>query len=200
MARKQNPYNTLTISRINQLGWYYQREERINPFHIIKEREDLRIFRRSVADFCEIALRTDDFDLLKKWIIVLQERTSILTNNKYFAGEKTDWFGFGDYACLAPDAFVVVQSTSRSGHSTHRKKILRNVYAQRFVNYRDARIELWSWKNKLGNVTPSAKGWDVKVEVITLEMFMEFANNEKNTNYITDYRPDDSAAVCDVSA
>ena len=170
MARKQYPYNAKTTERFRQMGRYYDKTEYLNPFHIIKERNDLRLFRHSVSDFCDIALRTDDLELLRKWIYVLKERTQILTNNTYFAGEKHDLFGFADYICLdANEGIVAVQLCNPSRWSEHKKKILRNVNAQRWVCH--DKIELWTWRPLAGK-----RGRQARVEEITLDMFKEFAN------------------------
>jgi hypothetical protein len=86
-----------------------------------------------------------------------------------------DAFGFIDIIAIdAIEGIVAIQVTSASGHSEHRKKILRNVYAQRWVSF--CKIELWSWRK-----SPKVRGqklliWKPKVEVITLEDFKEFAN------------------------
>jgi len=88
-------------------------------------------------------------------------------------GIRQDCFGFIDLLVIDPtEGIIAVQSTSGSCHSEHRKKILRNDYALRWAHFN--KIELWSWKNKLGNVSVSAKGWEPRIEPITLNMFVEF--------------------------
>jgi hypothetical protein len=175
---KKIPYNTMTCEKMTGMGRDYWKVEYLNPFHIIKERDQLRLFRDSVKDFCEIALRTDNIEQLKKWIVVLQERVSVQGNNKYFPGQKNDCFHFFDYLAICPvSGIVAIQSTSYACHAEHRKKILRNEHALRWVSW--AKIELWSWKNTLGNKTAKAKGWVPRIEEITREMFVEFAKKAR---------------------
>jgi hypothetical protein len=175
MPRKQYPYNALTTKEFRKRGWYYRKEEYLNPFHIIKERGDLRILRDMFLKFCVSAGECSDVEQIHEWVTVLQGRVVSAKNNKYFAGEKQDFFGFADYVCIdANRGAVAVQSTSASGHAEHRRKILRNDYAARWVIFHP--IELWSWRK-----SPKVRGqklliWKLKVEVITLEDFKEFAN------------------------
>ena len=90
-------------------------------------------------------------------------------------GIMQDCFGFIDYLVIDPNNGVIaVQSTSAACRAEHRRKILRNVYAQRWVNF--SKIEMWTWRK-----SPQVRGskrlvWKPTVEEITLDMFKEFAN------------------------
>lgn len=174
MAKKRYSYNALTTKRFREMGWYYEKAEYLNPFHIIKERDDLRKFRDKVIKFCELIKNLIkhgvESSLLLEHIINLQNTAVDIRNNKYFPGQKKDMFGFMDYICIDPfRGAVAVQSTSASGHAEHRRKILRNDYAARWAGFHP--IELLSWRKSPKIRGQKTKIWKPKIEIITLEMF-----------------------------
>ena len=99
-------------------------------------------------------------------------------NSGGFPGVRQDCFGFIDYIIIDPiDGVVAVQITSPSSWSEHKKKILRNDYAARWVNF--CKIELWTWrqlvKKGLTKAGKKRKGkvWTPRTETITIDMFTE---------------------------
>lgn len=179
MARKQHPYNAMTTKRFREMGRYYEKAEYLNPFHIIKERDDLRIFRRDVQNICVKSAGLTDINILYGYINLIASKAASQQENKYFFGEKKDMFGFIDYICIDPIIGVIaVQVTSASGHAEHRRKILRNDYAARWVCF--DRIELWSWRKSPKNRGGRLLIWKERIEVFTLEDFKSFS--QKNTS------------------
>lgn len=91
---------------------------------------------------------------------------------------RVDTFGFIDILVIDPfEGIVAVQVCSATGHAEHRRKILRNDYAARWVNF--AKIELWSWRYKKLKRGGVAVKIVPRTEVITKEMFADFAALEK---------------------
>jgi len=91
---------------------------------------------------------------------------------------RVDTFGFIDILVIDPfEGIVAVQVCSATGHAEHRRKILRNDYAARWVNF--AKIELWSWRYKKIKRGGVAVKIIPRTEVITKEMFADFAALER---------------------
>ncbi|GAG02329.1 unnamed protein product, partial [marine sediment metagenome] len=88
MARTN--YNALTTRELRKMGRHYWKVEHLNPFHIVKERDDLRFFRDMVWNFCRVVSRSDDIEEIKKFTATLLQRDEDTKNNKYFAGERQD--------------------------------------------------------------------------------------------------------------
>jgi hypothetical protein len=84
-------------------------------------------------------------------------------------------FGFIDLIALCPDkGIVAIQSTGPSGHSSHRKAIIDNEWADGInvaLEWLKAggKIELWSWRKLLVKRGGKARRWVPKVEEITME-------------------------------
>jgi hypothetical protein len=95
-------------------------------------------------------------------------------NSAGIPGVRQDCFGFIDYLCIDPiDGVVAVQVTAPSGWSEHKARILRNVYAARWVGF--DKIELWTWRKLLKKRGGKARVWTPRIETITIDMFNEAA-------------------------
>lgn len=93
-------------------------------------------------------------------------------------GVREDCFGFMDILAIdSNEGIIAVQSTGPSGHSDHKKKILRNDYALRWVHH--AKIELWSWRKLLVKRGGKLRTWQPRCEVLTLEIFEDFLKKDQ---------------------
>ena len=91
-----------------------------------------------------------------------------------YAKRRIDAFNFIDILVIDPiDGIVAVQSCGPSGHSEHRKKILHNDYAARWIMF--AKIEIISWRKLLAKRGGKKKIWTPRIEVLTKQDFVESA-------------------------
>lgn len=176
---KKHPYSKMTCQKMEGMGRDFWKVEYLNPFHIIKERTDLRIFRDRVLKFCEYCNDTDlTIEQISQHISALKEIANVTQIQQYFAGQKNDCYHFFDYLCICPvSGIVAIQSTGQNGHSEHRRKILRNEHALRWVSW--AKIELWSWQKKPQKPGSKRLVWKARTEEITIEMFIEHAKKDR---------------------
>lgn len=175
MARKRLPYNDLTTKEFRKRGWYYAKAEHTNPYLIIEERNLLRTFRDRTLKFCSYAKGCNEMRTVKDAIYSLENIAIATKIEKYNRlGEKKDMFGFVDYVVISPfDGVMAVQLTSASGRAEHRRKILRNDNAARWVNF--DKIWLWTWRKSPQVRGGKRKVWKLTEEEITLDMFKEAA-------------------------
>ena len=174
MARKQYPYNAMTTKEFRKRGWYYENAEYTNPYLIIEERNLLRTLRDRVLNFCSYAKQVE-LEEVRNAISSLENiavATYLEKYNRY--GEKKDMFGFIDYIVISPFVgAMAVQSTSANVRAEHRKKILRNDNAARWVNFH--KIWLWTWRKSPQTRGSKRMTWKLTEEEITLDMFKEAA-------------------------
>ncbi len=185
----KHPYSKMTCQKMEGMGRDFWKVEYLNPFHIIKERTDLRVFRDRVMKFCEYC-KSDDLtlELIQQHISALSDIGNVTQNQNYYAGQKNDCFHFFDYLVICPvKGIVAIQSTGANGHSEHRRKILRNEHALRWVSW--AKIELWSWQKKPQKPGSKRLIWKARTEEITIDMFTEQAKKDKAKSI----NPDDLA-------
>jgi hypothetical protein len=105
-----------------------------------------------------------------------------------YAHIRQDLFGFADAISLGisyigiqqgietENRIIAIQCTGPSGYAEHRKKIIDNVYAKRWLEC-GGLIELWGWrqlvdkgKSKSGK-RRKTKHWWPRIELITLADF-----------------------------
>ena len=148
-----------------------EKVEKVNAWQIIQDRDKLREIRAALVK------------LFESWPVIDLEELRSLKNNAanyepfYGQGLKNDAFGFMDILAIDPvEGVIAVQSTGPSGHSEHKLKILRNDYALRWAHFN--KIELISWKKKPQKEGSKRLVWMPRMEVITLEMFIEFAKKD----------------------
>lgn len=165
---KRYPYSRWCKRDNLAMGRMIGKTEIIQYFNIIKEKNDLRAF-------CEKTI---------KLLSTEATRMEILTHYKYNypdpklyrgKGEKKDLFGFMDFLVIDPNVgAIAIQVTGQSGHARHRKEILRNVNAQRWINFHP--IELWSYRKLKKKRGGKQKIWKSRVENLTMDMFIESAD------------------------
>lgn len=160
---KRRPYTSWTMKYCREMGRYVWPVERINPWQIIAERNLLRILRDAVLE------SNPDILVMAK---------DAKEKEFYGAGLKEDCFGFMDILAIDPiEGPIAIQSTGPSGHSAHRKTILQNDYAARWVNFE--KIELISWRKLVKEKGKKRKIWTPRIEILTKEMFIESAEQMK---------------------
>ena len=87
-----------------------------------------------------------------------------------YAHIRQDLFGFIDALALGDNNIIAIQSTGPSGHSEHKRKILNNEYAKRWLRCGGV-IELWSFRKLKVKRCKKASRWTPRVEQITLADF-----------------------------
>ena len=83
-----------------------------------------------------------------------------------------DAFNFIDVLAVTDDDIVAIQITGPSGHAAHKRKILGNQYAARWVRTGN-RIQLRSWRKLVIKRGKKARRWTERIEDITPQMFEE---------------------------
>ncbi len=165
------PYTQKTLKAMRERGRYVWKVEHTNPFRIVAERNELRVLRNEVLRICHPDALREAGNRTKLYNIAVP----IVPN--YGTGAKNDCFGFMDLLVIDPvEGVIAVQSTGPTGHAEHKKTILRNDYALRWAHH--AKIELWSWRKLLVKKGGKLRTWQPRMEVITLDMFVEFTKTD----------------------
>ena len=86
--------------------------------------------------------------------------------NRY-TKKKKDLFGFGDILCLDGKRTVIIQATG-ADLSSHRYKILENMFVIPWLEADGNELEIWSWR-KLKKVRgKKATYWNLKITDVLL--------------------------------
>ena len=85
---------------------------------------------------------------------------------------KKDFLGFADYIAWNEEETVLVQTTSKSNHSTRRNKILDKEFFIKWMKNPAHKVLVQSWYKESGE-------WVCKDEYMTIEMAEDFAAKKK---------------------